>query len=136
MSVEKTDGIYLLDYTWYALFYMISKIILVVLGLLSLGFGLWAGMEAFRGIGLVGQLGLMGMMGSLFQSVIIFASLTFPTKIRRTITLLLLTWHIPETLLIATVGMGIPENQQTFGILLHGSWCVLALLSWYLAKEE
>ncbi len=115
---------------------MISKIILVILGLLSLAFGGWAGMEAFKGTGLVGQLGLMGMMGSIFQSVIIFASLTFPTKIRRTITLLLLTWHIPETLLILGVGMGIPKEQQTFGIILHTSWCILALLSWYLAKEK
>ena len=115
---------------------MVSKIILVILGILSLAFGAWAGMEAFNGSGLVGQLGLMGMMGSVFQSVIIFASLTFPTAIRRTITLLLLTWHVPETLLIATAGMGIPEDQQTFGIILHSTWVVLALLSWYLAKKQ
>ncbi|WP_309941725.1 hypothetical protein [Aureibacter tunicatorum] len=75
-------------------------------------------------------------MGSIFQSVIIFASLTFPLKIRKRITLLLLTWHIPETLLIAIFGMGIPESEQSFGIILHSTWTVLALLSWYLAKEK
>lgn len=115
---------------------MYSKIILVVLAILSLVFGLWAGAEAFKGTGLVGQLGLMGMMGSIFQTVIILASLTFSVKTRRTITLLLLTWHIPETLLIAIFGMGIPEDQQTFGIILHSTWSVLALLSWYLAGKD
>lgn len=115
---------------------MWSKIILIVLAILSLVFGLWAGNEAFNGSGLVGQLGLMGMMGSFFQTVIIIASLFFPVKIRRSITLLLLTWHIPEALLIVIFGMGIPEDQQSFGIVLHSTWSVLAILSWYLAKKD
>ena len=54
--------------------------------------------------------------------------------VRRTLTLLLV-WHVPETLLIATFGMGIPADQQPVGIAIHAGFSILALVSWYLARE-
>jgi len=116
---------------------MISKLILIVLALAGLMFGGWAGFLAFTDTEeLVSTLGLMGMMGYLFHSTVIFASLTFPVDVRRKLTLLLLVWHVPETLLIATFGMGIPQEDQLSGIVIHSSFSLLALLSWYLAKDE
>jgi len=116
---------------------MISKLILIVLALAGLMFGGWAGFLAFTDTEeLVSTLGLMGMMGYLFHSTVIFASLTFPVDVRRNLTLLLLVWHVPETLLIATFGMGIPQEDQLSGIVIHSSFSLLALLSWYLAKDE
>ena len=116
---------------------MISKLILIVLGIAGLLFGGWAGFLALEDTTtIVSTLGLMGMMGYLFHSAVIFASLTFPVDIRRKLTLLLLVWHVPETLLIATLGMGIPEENQLSGIAIHTTFSLLALLSWYLAKDE
>jgi len=116
---------------------MISKLILIVLGVLSLLFGAWAGVEAFKDTTLpISTMALMGMMGYLFHSIIIFMSLSFPVQIRRKITLLLLVWHIPETILIAVFGMGIPEDIQSSGILIHATFSVLAVASWYFAKKD
>ena len=116
---------------------MISKIILILLGILSLGFGAWAGVEAFKDTSApISTMALMGMMGYLFHAAIIFMSITFPVEIRRKITLLLLLWHIPETILIATFGMGIPEDVQPSGIAIHAGFSGLALLSWYLSRES
>jgi len=116
---------------------MISKLILIALGLMGLLFGGWAGFLAFENTTtMVSTLGLMGMMGYLFHSSVIFVSLTFPVDIRRKLTLLLLIWHIPETLLIAIFGMGIPEESQLSGIAIHSGISLLALLSWYLAKAD
>jgi len=52
------------------------------------------------------------------------------------LTLLLLVWHVPETLLIAAFGMGTPDENQFSGIAIHSGFSLLALLSWYLAKDE
>lgn len=116
---------------------MISKLILILLGVLSLLFGAWAGSQAFADTTqMLSTMGLMGMMGYLFHSTVIFTSITFPVQVRRIITLLLLVWHIPETLLIAMFGMGIPEDVQPVGVAIHASFSLLALLSWYLARNE
>lgn len=114
---------------------MVSKIILVVLAILSMAFGSWAAMQAFTTEGLTAQLGLMGFMGSLLQSVFIIASLWFPTNIRKKMTLLLLAWHVPEALLIAIFGMGIPAEEQTFGIILHSVWSILVLIAWKMENK-
>lgn len=114
---------------------MASKIILVFLGLVSLMLGGWAGVTAFADTTLpISALGMMGMMGYLFHSAVIFTSLTFPVQVRRVLTLLLLCWHVPETILIATLGMGIPADEQSVGVGIHTGFSVLALVSWYLAK--
>lgn len=116
---------------------MISKSILILLGLLALSFGGWAANIAFADINApISTMALMGMMGYLFHAAIIFIALTFPVEIRRKITLLLLLWHIPETLLIAVYGMGIPKDIQTSGIIIHGAFSIFAFLSWYLAADE
>ena len=116
---------------------MISKLILVVLGVMSLVFGGWAGMVAFGDTTqMTSTLGMMGMLGYLFHSAVIFMSLTFPVQVRRVLTLLLLVWHVPEAILIATQGMGIPEDGQVVGIAIHAGFSVLALLSLYLAKDQ
>lgn len=100
-------------------------------------FGSWAGVAAFEDTtSLVSTMGMMGMMGYLFHSAVIFTSLRFSVEVRKTLTLLLLVWHVPETILIATFGMGIPETEQPMGIAIHASYSILALLSWYLAKEK
>ncbi len=115
---------------------MISKIILVLLGVTSLVFGGWAGVTAFEDTTLpISTFGMMGMMGYLFHSAVIFTSLTFSVQVRRVLTLLLLCWHVPETILIMTLGMGIPEDGQMVGVVIHAGFSALALLSWYLAKE-
>lgn len=114
---------------------MVSKLILVFLGLVSLFFAGWAGVTAFEDTTLpISSLGMMGMMGYLFHAVVIFASLTFPLQVRRVLTLLILVWHVPEAILIAAFGMGVPEDTQISGVAIHTSYCILALLSWYLAK--
>jgi len=116
---------------------MISKLILVLLAIASLFFGGWAGVTAFEDTTqMISTLGMMGMLGYFFHSAVIATSLRFPVDVRKVITLLILVWHIPETLLIATFGMGIPESDQLTGIIIHGSYSLLALLSWFLAKEE
>lgn len=116
---------------------MKSKLILMLLGLLSLFFGSWAGAEAFKDTAQpISTMALMGMMGYLFHALVIFMSLTFPAGIRRKLTLLILAWHIPETILIAIFGMGIPEDTQLSGIVIHSTFSGLALLSWYLDKKE
>ena len=116
---------------------MISKLILVFLGVVSLIFGGWAGMAAFGDTTqMTSTLGMMGMLGYLFHSAVIFVSLTFPVQVRKVLTLLLLIWHVPETILIATQGMGIPEDGRFVGMAIHAGFSVLALLSWYLAKDE
>ena len=114
---------------------MISKLLLIIIALIQLGFGFWAATQAFKDVSDPSSaLAMMGMFGSLFHSLIIFASLYFPVNVRRVITLLLVTWHLPEAILIFTFGMGVPEGEQFFGILMHTSFAVLALLSWWLAK--
>ena len=42
-------------------------------------------------------------------------SLTFPVQVRRVLTLLLLVWHVPEAILIATQGMGISPRHWRDG---------------------
>ena len=69
-----------------------------------------------------------------FHSAVIFASLTFPVQVRRVLTLLLLCWHVPEAIRIASLGMGIPEDGQLVGVAIHAGFSALALLSWYFAK--
>jgi len=116
---------------------MISKLILVVLALVSLLFAGWAGAAAFADTASpVSSLAMMGMMGYVFHAAVIFIALTFPVQIRRALTLLLLVWHVPETTLIAGFGMGVPDDQRIVGIAIHAGFSVLALLSWYLAKDE
>ena len=115
---------------------MISKLLLIFIALVQLGFGVWAGTQAFNDVSdPSSSLAMMGMFGSVFHSVIIFASLYFPVHVRKVITLLLITWHLPEAILIFTFGMGVPQDEQMFGILMHSSFVVLALLSWWLAKK-
>ncbi len=116
---------------------MISKLILVLLGVASLVFGSWAAWIALSDTtALTSTLGMMGALGYLFHSAVIFTSLTFPARVRRVLTLLLLVWHVPEALLIATLGMGIPASEQPVGIAIHSGFALLALLSWYLARGE
>lgn len=116
---------------------MASKLILVLLGLMSLLFGGWAGVTAFEDTTLpISTLGMMGMLGYLFHSAVIFASLTFEVQVRRVLTLLLLCWHVPEAILIVSFGMGIPEDGQFVGVAIHAGFSALALLSWYLAKAK
>jgi hypothetical protein len=79
---------------------------------------------------------MMGMLGYLFHSAVIFTSLGFPIQVRRVLTLLILLWYVPEAILIATLGMGIPADGQFVGVTIHASFSALALLSWYLAKDE
>ena len=78
---------------------------------------------------------MMGALGYLFHAAVIFTSLTFPVQIRRVLTLLLLVWHVPEAILIAAFGMGIPQDTRPAGIAIHSGFALLALLSWYLARE-
>jgi hypothetical protein len=116
---------------------MISKLILLLLGVLGLVSGGWAAFIALSDTtSQLSTLAMMGTMGYLFHSAVIFTALTFPLRQRRTLTLLLLVWHVPEAILIATMGMGIPAEQQLAGILFQSGFAALALLSWYLAKEE
>ena len=116
---------------------MISKLLLVIIGVVQLLAGSWAGAIVFEDTTLpISTLGMMGMLGSLFHSAVIFASLTFRVQERRVLTLLLLVWHIPEAILIATKGMGIPEEQRLVGVITHAGMGALALLSWHLAKEK
>ncbi len=116
---------------------MTSKLILLLLGALGLVSGGWAASIAFSDTsGPLSTLAMMGMMGYLFHSAVIFAALSFPLRQRRALTLLLLVWHVPEAILIATMGMGIPAEQQIYGVLFQSGFAALALLSWYLAKED
>ncbi len=116
---------------------MVSKLILVFIAVVQLLAGGWAAVTVFEDTTLpISTLGMMGMLGSLFHSTVLFASLKFRVQERRLLTLLLLVWHVPEAILIATLGMGIPEDQQLFGIIIHAVLSLLALLSWYLAKEK
>ena len=116
---------------------MISKLILVFIAVVQLLAGGWAASIAFANNTLpISTLAMMGMLGSLFHSTVLFASLKFRLQERKLITLLLLLWHLPEAILIATLGMGIPVDQRPFGIATHLVLALLALLSWYLAKEE
>ncbi len=115
----------------------ISKVILVLIGIVQLLAGSWAASVVFADTTApISTMGMMGMLGSLFHSVVLFASLTFRTHERRVITLLLLVWHIPEAVLIATFGMGVAQDQQLVGIVTHAGIAVLALVSWYFAKNE
>ena len=116
---------------------MISKLILVLIGVGQLLAGGWAASIAFADVTApISAVAMMGMFGSLFHSIVLFASLGFRTRERKVVTLLLLVWHIPEAILIATMGMGVPEDQQFVGIATHVTYSILALLSWYLAKDE
>ena len=116
---------------------MISKILLLIIGVMQLLAGSWAASIVFKDTTLpIASIEMMGMLGSLFHSAIIFASLGFRAKERRIVALLLLVWHIPEAILIATLGMGVPESQQMVGIITHGGFGVLALVSWYLMGAE
>ena len=113
---------------------MISNAILVALGVIGLVFGSWAGLQAFADTTQpISTLGMMGMFGYLFHSAVIFTALTFPVPVRRVLTLLLLLWHVPEALLIATLGMGIPPDGRVVGVAIHAGFAAFALLSWYLA---
>ena len=113
---------------------MFSNIILVVLALVSLLFGGWAGVSAFADTTApLSSLAMMGMMGYLFHAAVILLALTLPAEIRKKLTLLLLVWHIPEATLIAMFGMGVPD--RVVGVAIHGGFAALALLSWYLAKD-
>lgn len=113
-----------------------SKIILIFLALLSLVFSAWAGMAAFEDTSSpVSALAMMGMMGYIFHSAVILLMLSFAVQVRRSLTLLLLIWHIPEAILIAGFGMGVPEGRM-IGVLFHSAFSLLALLSWYLERDK
>ena len=112
------------------------KLILISLGTLSLVFAAWAGIAAFEDTTLpISALAMMGMMGYIFHSAVIFTMLRFSVQVRRILTLLLLIWHVPEALLIASFGMGVPDGRLV-GVLFHGLFTLLALLSWYLEKDK
>jgi hypothetical protein len=113
---------------------MFSNVILVVLALVSLLFGGWAGVSAFADTAApLSSLAMMGMMGYLFHAAVILLALTLPTDIRKKLTLLLLVWHVPEATLIAIFGMGVPD--RAVGVAIHAGFATLALLSWYLVKD-
>lgn len=116
---------------------MASKTILVGIGILQLMAALWAGGVAFADTtAAISTVAMMGMLGSVFHSLVLFASVRFPASARRTIAGLLLAWHIPETLLLATFGMGVPVDQRPVGIATHAFMSVLALLAWHFAKPS
>jgi len=114
-----------------------SKTILALLGLYCLFTASWGASVAFADTAVqTSTVAMMGMLGALSQGVVIFASLTFPAGVRRTLTLLLLVWHIPEALLIATMGMGVPLQTQASGVTIHAVFCVLAMLAWFLDRDQ
>ena len=114
-----------------------SKAILVFIGLVQLMAGSWAVGIAFADTTQpISSVAMMGMFGSLFHSCVLFIALRFRAPERRMIALMLPVWHIPETILIATMGMGVPEEQQMFGIMTHAIMAVLALVSWRLEKSD
>jgi len=116
---------------------MVSKLILVFIGVIQLLAGTWAGFSVFEDTAApASALGMMGMLGSLFHTAVLFAAVSFRVRERKIVTLLLLVWHVPEAVLIAAFGMGVPEEQRLVGIALHATLGVLALLSWHLAKRE
>lgn len=113
-----------------------SKIILIFLSIISLGFATWAGSAAFADtMAPLAPLAMMGMMGYIFHAVIMIAALYFTKTVRKTILLLLLTWHIPEALLIGIFTMGVPDGRLT-GVIIHSTFCVLALIAYYFESKQ
>ena len=99
--------------------------------------GGWAGSIAFADVSeSISSVAMMGMLGSIFHSTILFAALFFRVRERRIVALCLLAWHIPEAILIASLGMGVPADQQLVGIVMHASFGILAFFAWYLEKPK
>lgn len=116
---------------------MITKIIFCVIAILQLLSGAWAANIAFADTtSEISTLAMMGMLGSLFHSSVLIAAMWFPARVQKIIALLLLLWHIPEAILIASYGMGIPEDQQLVGILTHGIISIMAIAAWYFSGKE
>jgi len=117
---------------------MISTILVVIIAVMQLMFGgMMAASVAFLDTTMpISTLAMMALLGSIFHSVLLIASIKFPSKVRKTILLLLLVWHIPEAGLIQMYGMGVPPAQQMMGSGIHVVISMLALLAWYFTKDK
>jgi len=115
---------------------LVTKCILIFLAVWSLISAGWAGNIAFLDTTLlISDLAMMGMFGYLFHALIIFSSLWFERSARKTITLLIAAWHLPEAILIGLFGMGVPDGKIV-GVSVQLTFVILALSAWYLDKDK